>query len=187
MTELAPLSAGNKHHNQTITLNMPPIVWSDYPSLKLHEIDSLGWCFESDRSNASLHGADSGADMAPGTDHQYCLAAINPIGYSHDGYISSQTLPSSCASFKIKWESILTGRVTLGPTVGSLPVEGLSLSLSLTHTHAPSPVLLTGRVTLGPIGGSLPVEGLSDSVPPRPTSFLCTPSNVSVIRAGFLV
>ncbi len=82
--------------------------------------------------------------MAPGSVHQYCLAAINPIGYSHEGYISNQSLPSSCASFKIKWESILTGRVALGPTVGSLPVEGLSLCLSPSHTsflYAPSKVL----------------------------------------------
>ena len=61
--------------------------------------------------------------MAVGTSHSYCLSAINPDGYGHEGYSSVETI-TACTSHTVHWESILTGRVTLGAKVGSLPVEG---------------------------------------------------------------
>jgi hypothetical protein len=78
--------------------------------------------------------------VSVGSNHSYCIRAINPIGCDPAGSYASDP---SCLNVQIAWESSLSGIVVGKPDTGNAPVP----EVTITYTFVDFPAVQGGGTT----------------------------------------
>ena len=77
------------------------------------------------------------SSLEVGKEYSYCVRATgrsymqNPLGPSK-GLLTSSN--EACAMHRVRWEGSISGKVTLPPDSGSLPVEGVAITWEMKNT-----------------------------------------------------